>query len=107
MSLTGCASNRQFATLTGGACSAFPAPTVQIKGRTSMDQRWADETTEAGVAGCGWKRPARRPASLDARPRAAAPALETVAPAPAAAPPAKRNFWHWFRRRPPANTQGG
>jgi hypothetical protein len=48
----------------GGACSAFPRPQYQVKGQTVFDQRWADETTEAGVAGCGWKRPQARPASL-------------------------------------------
>lgn len=62
--LSGCATNRSFATLESGACSAFPRPQYQVKGETSYDQRWADETTEAGVAGCGWKRPQTRPANL-------------------------------------------
>lgn len=60
----GCASNQKFATLQDGACNAFPRPQFQVKGQTSYDQRWADETTEAGVAGCGWHRPQVRPASL-------------------------------------------
>lgn len=104
--LTGCASNERFATLTSGACSAFPRPAYQVRGRTSFDQRWADETTEAGVAGCGWKRPAHRPASMDARPPAAAavPAIAVEAP-PA---PAKKLHWYNLLPRPrPKEVEGG
>lgn len=105
MLLTGCASNKEFATLTGGACSAFPEPAYQIKGRTKTDQRWADETTEAGVAGCGWKRPAHRPVAMDAKP-AVVPAV-AIEPAPASKP-AKRHWWNRiFHRKPPAEVQGG
>jgi hypothetical protein len=68
---SGCATSHNFATLSNGACSAFPAPKYQIKGQTSYDQKWADKTTEAGVAGCDWKRPAKRPASLNPKPVAA------------------------------------
>lgn len=87
LSLTACASNHDFATLSDGACKAFPRPQYQIKGKTAYDQKWADETTEAGVAGCHWPRPARRPASLEPMPVkapvAAAPAVE---PWPVSAP---------------------
>lgn len=62
----GCATSGNFATLSSGACSAFPPPQYQIKGQTSYDQKWADETTEAGVAGCSWHRPKARPPSLKA-----------------------------------------
>lgn len=79
--LMACASNHDLATLSNGACSAFPRPVYQVKGKTSYDQRWADETTEAGVAGCHWKRPARRPASLDPMP-VKAPVVSTVKPWP-------------------------
>ena len=40
---------------------------TQIAGRTSYDQDWIDGNVEAGVGGCGWKRPAARPPGLDAR----------------------------------------
>lgn len=72
--VSGCAHNSGFKTFSGpqgngvGACSAFEAPQYQIKGQTSYDQKWADKTTEAGVAGCDWKRPAKRPASLNPKP---------------------------------------
>lgn len=65
--LTGCATNPQFASLEG-TCSAFPRPEYQIKGKTKYDQTWADKITEAGVAGCRWDRPLRRPPELDRSP---------------------------------------
>ena len=71
---SGCAHKSSFQTFSGaqghgvGACSAFEAPQYQIKGQTGYDQKWADKTTEAGVAGCDWKRPAKRPASLNPKP---------------------------------------
>jgi len=80
MLLAGCA-NTKFATLTDGACKAFPRPVYQIKGATRYDQKWADETTEVGVAGCGWKRPEHRPAYLNPMP-VKAPAV-IAAPQPA------------------------
>ena len=77
MLLTGCASTK-FATLTDGACKAFPRPAFQIKGATRYDQKWADETTEVGISGCGWTRPDRRPSYLNPMP--------VKAPVPVAAP---------------------
>jgi hypothetical protein len=82
----GCASNHDLATLSDGACKAFPRPVYQIKGKTSYDQKWADQVTEAGVAGCHWQRPDRRPASLDPMPVKAPVAAPAVAPAPAKKP---------------------
>lgn len=68
----GCVHDKDgFATLQGPRDS-FPAPEYQIKGETPYDQKWADETTEAGVAGLGWKRPKPRPASLS-KPKVTAP----------------------------------
>lgn len=90
MSLMGCASTK-FATLSNGACSAFPAPQYQIKGKTGYDQKWADETTEAGVAGCDWNRPKKRPASLNPKP---VPVSQPVVNDPAPAPFKKR----WYDR---------
>lgn len=40
-------------------------PEVAVKGATDFDQRWIDETTEAGIAGLGWQRPAARPPEWD------------------------------------------
>lgn len=63
--LSACATtNQNFATLQRGACVAFPRAPYQVKGQTSFDQRWADETIEAEVVGCGFKRPQARPATL-------------------------------------------
>jgi hypothetical protein len=82
MLLTGCAGTK-FATLTDGACKAFPRPAYQIKGATRYDQKWADETTEVGISGCGWKRPVRRPAYLNPMPvKAPAAAAPSAQPAP-------------------------
>lgn len=76
----------------GGEAHALRAPPYQVKGATPYDQDWIDETTEAGVAGLGWQRPAPRPPELD-RPR--------VAPKPQAVPaPAKKKRWlDRFRRK--------
>lgn len=87
--LMGCASNRDLATLSDGACSAFPRPTYQVKGRTAYDQRWADKTTEAGIAGCRWKRPLKRPASL----------MPVKAPIAAPLPPKKPSLLQRLRSR--------
>lgn len=84
MLLTGCASTK-FATLTDGACKAFPRPVYQIKGATRYDQKWADETTEVGISGCGWKRPDRRPSYLNPMP-VKTPAPIQTEPVPPAMP---------------------
>jgi hypothetical protein len=70
--LAGCVTNDSFATLKG-ASSSFVAPKYQVLGKTQYDQKWIDQTTEAGVAGFGWKRPAKRPASLNPKPVATDP----------------------------------
>lgn len=59
----------------GGESRVITAPEYSLKGATPYDQEWIDETTEAGIAGLGWKRPKPRPASFDAKPvvKAAAP----------------------------------
>jgi hypothetical protein len=57
----------------GGECRIFDAPQYAVRGKTGYDQDWIDGNVEAGVGGCGWKRPAARPPELDARPKAATP----------------------------------
>lgn len=76
--LGACAHNPNKAQLRSldGACNAFPKPVYQVKGKTPYDQQWADEVTEAGVAGCQWKRPAKRPAALDAPKAKKAPVVK-------------------------------
>lgn len=65
--LQACAQNLKQAELKSltGVCKTFPRPDYQIRGQTGYDQQWADETIESGVAACHWKRPNKRPATLD------------------------------------------
>lgn len=87
--LAGCVSNNGFATFGApgdqvaegeGVCSAFERPKYRVVGATAYDQLWADRITEAGIAGCAWARPEKRPASLDEKP----------APTPKPAPEKKK-----------------
>lgn len=75
--LAGCVGNGTFQTFGGpgasaaegpGVCSAFERPQYAIAGSTAYDQLWANRITEAGVAGCGWERPAQRPPVLEDKP---------------------------------------
>ena len=36
--------------------------------KRAYDQDWIDSQVEGGIGGCGWQRPAARPAALDAAP---------------------------------------
>lgn len=56
--------------IAGGECKIFEAPKYEVRGKRAYDQDWIDSTVEGGVGGCRWKRPAPRPASLDAAPGA-------------------------------------
>lgn len=76
----GCAAKGP-ASIAGGECKIFERPEYAVRGKRPYDQDWIDSQVEGGVGGCGWKRPAARPASFDA-----APARK---PAPVA-PPKKR-----------------
>jgi hypothetical protein len=49
------------ASVLDGACKAFPEPKQQMYGVAAVDQQYIDESTEAGIAACGWERPAPRP----------------------------------------------
>jgi hypothetical protein len=100
---TGCASNSEFKTFLGktsGVCDAFPRPEYQVLGKTEFDQQWADRVTEAGIAGCEWKRPEARPVVLDA------PAIGAVLPKPA--PVKKLSMWKRvkakFHKKPKVET---
>lgn len=52
----------------GGECRIFERPEYAVRGKTRYDQDWVDGNIEAGVGGCGWRRPKTRPASFDATP---------------------------------------
>jgi hypothetical protein len=77
LALAGCASSR-VASVSGGECRVFERPQYQVLGRADYDQRWIDGNIEAGVAGCGWQRPAARPANLQPSRTVAAPAKKTI-----------------------------
>ncbi len=49
----------------GGECRIFERPSFAVRGKARYDQDWIDSQIEGGVGGCGWKRPAPRPASID------------------------------------------
>ena len=63
--LGACAPTNTFVTLQDAA-KAFPRAQYQILGKTRNDQVWISKTIEAEVAGFGFARPAKRPASWDA-----------------------------------------
>jgi hypothetical protein len=86
--LAGCVGNGAFQTFGApgapasegeGVCSAFERPQYAIVGKTAYDQLWSNRITEAGVAGCGWRRPEPRPATLEEKP----------VPLPKAKPPSR------------------
>lgn len=81
----------------GGVDQVIKAPEFVVKGATDFDQRWIDETTEAGIAGLGWKRPEARPPEWD-KPLSRNPKATIVDPAdPApAAKPAKKKRAKWL-----------
>jgi hypothetical protein len=66
--LAGCAGTRLPASVKGGECRVFERPEFVVLGKRQYDQRWIDGNVEAGVGGCGWQRPAKRPPALDAAP---------------------------------------
>lgn len=75
LGVAGCATKGP-ASIAGGECRIFERPDYAVRGRRPYDQDWIDSQVEGGVGGCGWKRPAPRPAALDAAP------ARKVAPAP-------------------------
>lgn len=56
------------ASVKGGECRIFERPEYAVRGKRPYDQDWIDGNVEAGVGGCGWKRPKARPASFDSVP---------------------------------------
>src|SRR5689334_1702336 len=72
----------------GSEGAALKAPAFVVKGKTSHDQAWIDETVEAGVSGLGWKRPAARPKEWD-RPLARTNSEIITTPAPGVSEPSQ------------------
>lgn len=76
VSLGGCMQTLS-GSVAGGESKVFERPPYVVLGKTRYDQGWIDSQVEGGVASFGWKRPAPRPASLDApaarKAKAAAP----------------------------------
>lgn len=73
VALAGCAGVKLPASVKGGECRIFEAPPYEVLGKTTYDQDYIDGNVEAGVGGCGWKRPAARPPGLDAKTNKPAP----------------------------------
>ena len=66
--LTACADpSSRYASLREVGAS-FPRAAYEVKGKTRYDQIWIAQTIEAEHVAFGFKRPMRRPASLDAEP---------------------------------------
>lgn len=74
MLIAGCAGTNLPGSVKGGECRVFERPQFVVLGRKPYDQKWIDGNVEAGVGACGWQRPAKRPASLDAKKKSASPA---------------------------------
>lgn len=89
----------------GSEGGALKGPEIAVKGATDFDQRWIDETTEAGIAALGWQRPGPRPPEWD-KPLSKRPSIAAVVEGP---PPAKKKP-RWrdrFLRKGPAAVEGG
>lgn len=63
--LSACTSNGGITSIKGSECKIFERPEYAVRGKKPYDQDWIDSQIEGGVGGCGWKRPAARPASID------------------------------------------
>jgi hypothetical protein len=74
VALAGCAGTSLPGSVLGGECKVFPRPEFAVRGQTTYDQNWVDDTVESGVGGCKWERPKPRPPALDA------PAARRAAP---------------------------
>jgi hypothetical protein len=53
--------------IAGGESKVFERPPYVVLGKRPYDQHWIDSQIEGGVAAFGWKRPAPRPAAIDAQ----------------------------------------
>ncbi len=90
--LAGCQGDKPVASI-GGECKLAHTPSYAVKGRTTFDQGWIDDTTEALVRGCKQPRPQTRPAELDKE------APKTPGTAKAAPPaPATLRWWQHLKK---------
>lgn len=90
--LTGCASP-PIGSVAGGECKLVSAPSYAVKGKTSYDQEWVDDTTEALVRGCKQPRPKARPASIDNPPR-----VKIIMSSPTTGVALRPKVKHWWQR---------
>lgn len=69
MFLTACAgtSNNLPRTVAGGECRIFGPPPYHVYSTTKKGQYWVDDTEEAGISACNWKRPHERVTTTKAR----------------------------------------
>jgi hypothetical protein len=68
LSLAGCMETFKGGSIENGESKVFERPPYVVKGKRPYDQSWIDSQIEGGVSAFHWKRPAPRPASLDAPP---------------------------------------
>lgn len=54
--LAACGGTVKPASVSGGECKIFRANTKPVKGADAYTEEFLDDTIEAGVVGCGWKR---------------------------------------------------
>lgn len=87
----------------GSEGGALKGPDFAVKGATEFDQRWIDETTEAGIAALGWQRPGPRPPEWDKPLARNKPTIEQAA----AAPEKKKLRWRDRFRKHPKEVEGG
>lgn len=86
----GCAGPKLPASVSGGIDRIFPEPPHEIRGATSVDQAWIDETIEAGSTCCHWAvKP--RPNDLDPPPAVVVPKKAT--PSRVTRKPKKKPLW--------------
>ncbi len=67
--LLGACASQPIGSVAGGECKLTSAPPYAVRGKTTYDQGWIDDTTEALVRGCKQPRPKKRPAELDSKHR--------------------------------------
>lgn len=91
--LCGCASKPTIGSVAGGECKITHTPSYVVKGKTSYDQEWIDDTTAALIVGCRQPRPKARPASIDNPPH-----LQIRMTSPTTGVTVKPKKKHWWQR---------
>jgi hypothetical protein len=79
--LAGCATTSKAPATVQAECSLLRDPGFPVRGSRDKDQKWITRTQEAGIASCGWPRPAPE---KEVPTVAEAPALAPAPPPPVA-----------------------